>query len=205
MLSELTAQEKREFVEELTKPSNQTSLKYYKNKIITSHVFGAIMAGVVVALPFILNIPLAFFLPVGLGGLAYYYGSNVSHGILGRRKLIKKCSEGRISYKEYKQMVKSGEFDRIVNEINGKTSTVPVQDKIEKASEEGVTLSREEVEILRKMISKKSPGVVQEDEVETGVVEAQEETTQVNEEETQTTPTIDPADKDDAKDDGRDA
>lgn len=153
MENNLTQQEKIEFANNMMSEQTQKKLKYGKRYIASGYfwlVGGAVAIGTILAL----NVITAeFFLPLALFTWAEFSIMDLLRGYKAVTKAVKDAGCGKISYRQYKKLLKSGELDRWARgDTKEKTTTATTAST---AQQEGVTLSAEEVAVLKKLVDKK--------------------------------------------------
>lgn len=172
---DLTKEEKIEFVNRLNLKSIQSKLKYGR-RYVTSAIFWAIGGVISIIILALKIITPAFFWPVVL--LFWFFVLEDSlRGIKALIAAIKDASYGKMSYFQYRKLLKSGELgkwaeledkkDSEINEVTNKETneqeeTKEQEDvkqenvKNEEAQEqESVTLTAEELAVLKKLMDKK--------------------------------------------------
>lgn len=164
---DLTEQEKAEFVKKIKSDRIQNNLQYGKRYIISGYswlVGGAIIIGIILALKVV---PVEFFLPLALLTWLECTIFDLFRGYKSSIRAVKDASSGKISYLEYKRLLKSGELEKWAkydDELkSSNSSNEVVQEKKEKQNkeesqkqeQEGVTFTAEEVALLKKLMDKK--------------------------------------------------
>lgn len=150
MENNLTQQEKIDFANNIMSEQAQKKLKYGKRYITSGYIWligGAVAIGTLLAINIV---PASFFLPLALLTWAEASIMDLYRGYKAVNKAVKDAGYGKISYRQYKKLLKSGELDRWAK---GDTKTTTNTETT--AQQEGVTLSAEEVEVLRKLVDKK--------------------------------------------------
>lgn len=155
MVNDMTTEEKRLFAECILEGPQGSFLKSQEKSIRSNRITTAIGAAGIVAAGIFFKINLAYFLPIA------FIGGAVIHvfGWLGSRMAINKVlsgiSAGKVSYKEYKQLVKSGELEKWLTAEKEKTNQTNVENK-------GEQLTPEELAVLKKLIQKQENAKVEE-------------------------------------------
>ena len=112
MINDMTTEEKRLFAEKMTSGQGQKNLKYGKNRIIFYGIVGVVGAIGVYIVDSLNLISLPFFLPLTLFLLVYGVAIQILKGYKAMKNAVKDASYGKVTYKEYKQLVKSGELEK---------------------------------------------------------------------------------------------
>lgn len=176
----MTHEEKKEFAEKMLNGSQGDFLRAQERAIRSNRITTAVFAPILVVAGILMNINLAVFLPAALvgGGLIHVFGWLGSRIAINR--ILANAGKGKVTYKEYKQLVKSGELEKwLKGEIEQKTEPVINNQNEENTEQDGsVTLSAEEVAVLKKIMNKK--GLTNIDEI-TKAETTTEETTKPKE------------------------
>ena len=154
MFKNLTEQEKFEFANNIYSDKSQKQLKYGKRYIISGYIWG-IGGALAISIVLILNIFRAsFFLPLALFMWVDFTGLDLYRGYRATIRTVKDAGYGKISYREYKQLVKSGELKQWLTgggKVLDSTLSGDAQATIHDGS---VQLSAEEVAVLKKLMEK---------------------------------------------------
>lgn len=159
MENNLTQQEKIEFANNIMSEQTQKKLKYGKRYITSGYfwlVGGAVAIGTILALNIVTT---SFFLPLALFTWAEFSIMDLLRGYKAVTKAVKDAGYGKISYRQYKKLLKSGELDRWVKGDTKSRTTVEAKPA---QQQEGVTLTAEEVAVLKKLMDKKVVASVEE-------------------------------------------
>lgn len=166
MVKDMTEQEKIEFAQNIYSNKCQKALKYGNRYIKSGFIWGiggAVAIGAVLAL----NIFRAsFFLPLALFMWVDFTGLDLFRGYRAAIRAVKDASYGKVSYREYKKLLKSGELEQWAKG-NTKGNVVEQQPTTIQPSTQdgGVQLSAEEVAVLKKLMEKQ--GISNVDDLQT--------------------------------------
>lgn len=176
---DLTKEEKIEFVNRLNSKSIQNKLKYGR-RYVTSAIFWAICGVISIVILALKIVTSMFFWPVVLL-IWFFVIEDFLRGIKALIAAIKDASYGKMSYFQYRKLLKSGELGKWEEEnikletskVTGKDNKeqeetkeqkeIKEQDDIEKQEkvkqevqeQESVTLTAEELAVLKKLMDKK--------------------------------------------------
>ena len=134
------------------------TIAFHQKAIRNNNITTAVMYPLTVAFGFIIGINPWIYVPIvtALGALTHMTGWLGSYVTI--KRLVKNYSNGKITYKQYKQLVKSEELGKWLN-LNVETkpaSTETVQNTAQDNSNiNGVNLSAEEIAVLKKLMDKK--------------------------------------------------
>lgn len=162
---DLTQQEKLEFAKKINSNDVQDKLKYGRRYIISGYswlIGGAVIIGAILISKII---TVSFFLPLALLTWLEFSFVDLFRGYKASITAVKDASYDKISYMQYKKLLKTGELATWA-ECDAKLKSGSVADKTEQEKkdmqklenvkeQDGVTLTAEEVAVLRKLIDKK--------------------------------------------------
>ena len=146
MINDMTTEEKRLFAEKMTSGQGQKNLKYGKNRIIFYGIVGIIGAVGLITLKILNIITAPFIVPLVLVVWGYGIAVQIIRGYKAMKNAVKDASYGKVTYKEYKQLVKSGELEKWLTEKQNSNQTT-VDNTVEQ-------LTPEELAVLKKLIQK---------------------------------------------------
>lgn len=150
---DMTQQEKSDFVK-LLQDGPARLIAFYQKSIRQNNISTAIVVPAGIVFGIFIKINMAIYAPIFLVLSALTYGATFFASYRSMNRVLKNASNGKINYWKYKKLVKSGELDKWLQGDFGKveettTETKPAQ------QQEGVTLSAEEVAVLKKLVDKK--------------------------------------------------
>lgn len=166
---EMTDQEKKAFAE-IVLGSDGQKIKYFKKQIRSNIIGSVITIALTLGVSWWFGINIAFVAPfaalfIGGSGILTHFASKA-----GIKQILKNASNGKVNYKQYKQLLKSGELNnwlklegkadlKLINEsANQGTKEQKAQSAV--AEIDGVSLSAEELAVLQKLMGKKVVDVV---------------------------------------------
>lgn len=150
---DMTPQDKLDFVRVL-QDGPARLIAFYQKSIRQNNISTAILLPVGIAFGFFLKLNLAIYAPIYIALSALTYGATFFASYRSMNKVLKNASNGKINYWKYKKLVKSGEFDKWLQGDVGKVEETTVEAKPAQ-QQEGVTLTAEEVAVLKKLMNKK--------------------------------------------------
>lgn len=144
---EMTDNEKKDFVAIISESAGKVisfNEKMLRNNLITSAVL--FVAGFLFA--YLLKFNLSIFGPIYAVLMILEAGSVCCASFVGLNRLISKSSNGKLSYFQYKKILRSGEFEE--------WKKIENVDADEKQKEESIQsgLTEEEFEVLKKLLKK---------------------------------------------------
>lgn len=165
---EMTDQEKKAFAE-IVMGSEGQKIKYFKKQIRSNIIGSIITTALTLGVSWWFGINIAFVAPFAL----IFIGSSCALTCIaskaGIKRILKNASNGKINYKQYKQLLKSGELDNWMK-LEGKATLETAEttnhtgkgQKTQSAVAEidGISLSAEELAVLQKLMGKKVVDVV---------------------------------------------
>lgn len=166
MVKDMTEQEKIEFAQALSEKNLEKRLKNGRTYIKMGWFWG-IGGSAALAAFTLLNIGfMDMFLPMGLATLAIIAVPDLIRGYKTVKNVIREASGGKVSYREYKKLLKSGELEQWAKG-NTKGNVVEQQPTTIQPSTQdgGVQLSAEEVAVLKKLMEKQ--GISNVDDLQT--------------------------------------
>lgn len=116
MENNLTKQEKREFARNIKSEQMQKKLKYGERYIKSGYfwlVGGALVIGSLLLFDVV---PASFFLALALFTWAEFSISDLLRGYKSAIQAVKDSSYGKVSYMQYKKLLKSGKIDEWLKE-----------------------------------------------------------------------------------------
>ena len=160
---DMTDEEKKMFAENVQGALGRT-ISYHERSIRRNNITTAIMYPLAIAFGFLIGTTPWIYIPIitVLGAFTHLSGWIGSAIII--KKLVKKYSNGKMNYKQYKQLVKSEELTKWLDlkvekekpaQVEGQANQQTTESKID-----GVTLSPEEVAVLKKLMDKNIIGSV---------------------------------------------
>lgn len=166
MVKDMTEQEKIEFAQNIYSDKCQKALKYGKKNIISGCVLGAAWIAAICVVVAVLPYVPSIFYPLAIFAAGYSTTISVLRGYKTLSKAVKDAGYGKVSYREYKKLLKSGELEQWAKG-NTKGNVVEQQPTTVQPSTQdgGVQLSAEEVAVLKKLMEKQ--GISNVDDLQT--------------------------------------